>query len=210
MSKDPNQLPAIQLSLEEEQLLKECRIESFWRRSLPIMMMNFATMHYFHTKRPMGNYVVKQVASAFLSYGFGQFLYLSECKKKLFANLPEDSKLLARIKKNDPQLRQYQEPDVSSKESNTVQTESNFTRSKFTDTEPYVAKSVPLVNTDEKTNRDSFKKDKKVNIRDPFEIAEEPNAKIQQSKQAKPNANKETKQNYRTNKYGDIVYSEND
>jgi hypothetical protein len=202
-------LPAITLTDEENSLLKQCRNESFWKRSLPVMIINFAAIHLLHTKRTIKNYGLKQVACALFSYGIGQLLYADECRKKLFENLPEDSQLLQRLKANQLKMQQARNPSghgSSDEQVNEVQTD-----------RPFAQRQKSLSNdsaTTAKVETSEFRRippkppvlDKKSITADPFAFNEETVAKVN----PKPSVSNEPKKPYRTNKYGDIVYSETD
>ena len=94
------QVLPLELTPDEQAVLKECRTESFWQRSVPLMALSCAALHLAvkRGKVAPNAYLAKQFFVATSAFAGGKLSYVPVCKEKIFSRLPPDSNLVKAFK----------------------------------------------------------------------------------------------------------------
>ncbi len=223
------QLP--RLTDEEKRLLKECESESFWQRSLPLMVVNAGLIHYFYKKRGQNIkfYFVNLCMGAFFSYGLGKLSYLSKCREKLVANLPPDSELLKAMKSGSPLPLNQQQTDATEYSNDSVYDQLRKQNRGFQQPQSAVDSQTNVQNTEAKTYDQLRQQNREAQMRphqqqqqrsqsqrqdfddfglQPSELQSPSQPSAARKPVLSPPESGDNKKKIRTNQYGDIVYSE--
>lgn len=102
--------PGLQLSIEEQRVLRDCNRESFWYRSLPLgaLLASFthvAIMRGMMKPNPRFGTGPKVIAASILGYFVGKFTYADKCADKFLIEAPHSQIAQAiRLRRGIPPL----------------------------------------------------------------------------------------------------------
>ncbi|KAI0982596.1 hypothetical protein GJ496_010968 [Pomphorhynchus laevis] len=79
------------LTRDEMTVLKECQVESFWRRCIPITTVLVLGVHYLTSIKVLSStgYGVKMLTSIVTGYTVGKLSYAKTCRLKILSQIPE-------------------------------------------------------------------------------------------------------------------------
>ena len=75
--------PVGKLTKEDLKLLDECNREAFYYRSIPGMAISSSLVLFANSRKPLANFKLALVGSAFLGWFLGKISYRSQCREKI-------------------------------------------------------------------------------------------------------------------------------
>lgn len=201
---------ALDLTPEEQAVLQECRSESFWQRSLPLMALSCGLFHYAVKmgKAPPSAYLAKQFFIATSSFMAGKFSYVSVCKEKALSRLPPDSNIVRAFKGEKVALPQPTIPPQ-------VNESANYSNQQIANQAPMQTNQPGSYDDLRRRNREAAMmqerrpqqqapvQDTQANVDRMFDVN-----KLPPAPPSKPMPPSGDTRKYRTNQYGDIIYEE--
>ena len=94
-NKTQQQIQKIEFTNEEKKILKECRDEAFFKRSLPLVVITSFLLGLGFKRNVISNNhkVIKSLVSTTIAYIAGKMSYFPECREKVKSRLPPESNL---------------------------------------------------------------------------------------------------------------------